>query len=175
MPQPGNPPSARPVVTIAPVRVPSAVDQPQWLVRLPDESFALLEQERWASALRDEIRASLVEELKARYGVIDARTTLPGTTSDLRLEIDVARFESAPGREARLEGSWVLSSPATADRRNAVIRCDFSFSEPLEAGLPAVAVGHRRAVVRLANAVGDTIGAFRIAENPSCAAPTAKP
>src|ERR1700716_3168965 len=44
------------VVRLEPIRVPAQVDQPQWLVQLGDDSMALLEQERWASPLRDEFQ-----------------------------------------------------------------------------------------------------------------------
>ena len=49
-------PAAPMVVVLEPIRMPSQVDQPQWLVQLPDGSLASLEQERWASPLRDEFR-----------------------------------------------------------------------------------------------------------------------
>jgi uncharacterized lipoprotein YmbA len=50
-------------IVLEPIRVPAQVDQPQWLVRLPDDSLALLEQERWAAPLQDELRQALLEEL----------------------------------------------------------------------------------------------------------------
>jgi uncharacterized lipoprotein YmbA len=63
--------SGRPPVFVSldPIRLPAQVDQPQWLVRLPDESLASLEQERWASPLADELRQALLEQLAARFGV----------------------------------------------------------------------------------------------------------
>src|SRR5664279_1935015 len=54
------------VVELEAVRLPTQVDQPQWLVRLPDGSLAVLEQERWASSLRDELRDALLETLIVR-------------------------------------------------------------------------------------------------------------
>src|SRR6187551_2649502 len=62
------------VFRLEPIRLPAQVDQPQWLVQLGDESMAVLEQERWASPLRDELEQALLEELIVGQGAIDART-----------------------------------------------------------------------------------------------------
>src|SRR6476620_1597845 len=48
-------PAAGTVIVLEATRMPAQVDQPQWLVQVGD-SVALLEQERWASPLRDEFR-----------------------------------------------------------------------------------------------------------------------
>ncbi len=73
------------VVVLEPIRVPAQVDQPQWLVQLPQGSAALLEQERWASPLRDEFRQALLEELIVGQGVVDARTQ-PGVVAPPRVD-----------------------------------------------------------------------------------------
>ena len=62
------------VVDVLPVSVPPQVDQPQWLVRAPDDSLQMLEQERWAAPLRDEIRSAVAERLIARWGAVDLRS-----------------------------------------------------------------------------------------------------
>src|SRR6476620_9662208 len=61
----GAPAASGVVVRLEPIRVPAQVDQPQWLVQLGDDSMAVLEQERWASPLRDELREALLEDLAA--------------------------------------------------------------------------------------------------------------
>jgi len=92
-------------VVLEPIRVPAQVDQPQWLVEAGDGSVALLEQGRWASPLRDEFRQALLEELIVGQGAIDARTQPAGVGSALRISVDVRRFDSLLGREARIE-AW---------------------------------------------------------------------
>ena len=89
--------------------MPAQVDQPQWLVQLGDDSMAVLEQERWASPLRDEFRQALLEELIVGQGAIDARTQPAPGAAPWRIAIDVRRFDSLPGREARIEGSWTIT------------------------------------------------------------------
>jgi uncharacterized lipoprotein YmbA len=159
---PGQSPVA---ITLENIRLPAQVDQPQWLVRLPDDSLAVLEQERWASPLRDEFRQALLEELLSRYGVIDVRTRGTDRVPVIRVAVDVRRFDSIPGREARTEGSWSLLSSAANARAS---RCEWLLREPAVAGMPALAEAHRRAIVRLGDAIGDNLIRLRRGEPVSC-------
>lgn len=141
---------ALPAVLVDPIRIPTQVDQPQWLVRLADGSVAALEQERWAGPLRDEFRQALLEQLVRRHGAVDARSAGPSPAAYVRVSIELRRFESIPGQEARIEGFWAI----TPHRGGAVpLRCDWLISEAVGAGMPALAAGHRRAIVRLADAI----------------------
>jgi uncharacterized lipoprotein YmbA len=158
--------SAAPLaILLAPIRLPAQVDQPQWLIRLPDDSLALLEQERWASPLRDEFRDALLEELIVGFGAVEARGLPASAGAPLRVAVDVRRFDSLPGREARIEGSWSI---AAADPRAPASRCEWLIREPAAGSLPALAAAHRRAVVRLADAIGDGLVRARRGEAPAC-------
>ena len=136
------------------VAVPAQVDQAQWLVRMPDESLALLEAERWASPLRDELRHALLGVLVERHGAVDARSS-PGDAAPWRIDVDVRRFESAPGAEARSEGSWSATRRAPAAR----VTCSWAIREPIGDGMLALAAGHRRVVERLANSMAAALQA----------------
>jgi uncharacterized lipoprotein YmbA len=150
-------------LTLEPIRLPAQVDQPQWLVQLGDDSMAVLEQERWASPLRDEFQQALLEELIVGQGAIDARTQpAPGTVA--RVAIDVRRFDSLPGREARIQGSWTITG---SDARSAS-RCEWLMREPASGSFPALAAAHRRAVVRLGAAIGEALARLRRGEAAAC-------
>ena len=151
-------------IALEPIGVPAQVDQPQWLVRLPDESLAVLEQERWASPLRDELRQALLEELAVRYAAVEGRAAAAGAAAPLRIGLDLRRFDSIPGREARIEGAWTVSLGSAAPS----LRCDALVREAAPAGMPALAAAHRRAVVRLADAIGASLVALRSASSPAC-------
>lgn len=160
-------PAARGVaVVLEPVRVPAQVDQPQWLVQLGDDSMAVLEQERWASPLRDEFRQALLEELIVGQGAVDARTQPAAGAGAARVAVDVRRFDSLPGREARIEGSWTI---AGADARSGS-RCEWLIREPAAGSFPALAAAHRRAVARLGAAIGQALGRASRGEPASCPA-----
>ena len=152
-------------IGLEPIRIPAQVDQAQWLIRLPDEALAVLEQERWASPLRDEFQQALLEELIVGQGAIDARTQpAPGTVA--RVAIDVRRFDSLPGREARIQGSWTITG---SDARSGS-RCEWLIREPASGSFPALAAAHRRAVVRLGAAIGEALARMRRGEAASCPA-----
>jgi len=153
------------VFRLEPIRLPAQVDQPQWLVQLGDESMAVLEQERWASPLRDELEQALLEELIVGQGAIDARTQpAPGTVA--RVAVDVRRFDSLPGREARIQGSWTITG---SDARSSS-RCEWLIREPAAGSFPALAAAHRRAVSRLGAAIGQALGRLRRGEAAGCPA-----
>jgi len=154
-----------PRILLEPVHVPAQVDQPQWLVRLPDESLALLEQERWASPLRDEFRLALREILTRRFGAVESRGAGEGAPV-WRIRVDVSRFESLPG-EARIDATYALT-PSTAT--TAALRCSMFLREVAGAGMPALAEAHRHAVARLGEAIGQALLAIQRDPHASCPA-----
>ncbi|MEO7055234.1 MAG: PqiC family protein [Caldimonas sp.] len=153
-------------VVLEPIRLPAQVDRPQWLVRLPDGSLALLEQDRWASPLGDEMRQALLETLSARYGIAEARNA-PGTTP-LRVALDVRRFDSVPGQEALIEGSWTIVS---GEGGKSSKRCEWSYREPAAPGLQPLAAAHRRAWAKLGDAIGAGLVQASRHETVGCVAP----
>ncbi len=153
-------------IVLEPIRVPAQVDQPQWLVRLPDGSLAVLEQDRWASPLRDEMRQSLLEALNVRYGVVEARNA-PGKVP-LRVVLDVRRFDSVPGQEARIEGSWTI---VWGEGGKFSRRCEWSYREPVTAGMQPLAAAHRRAWARLGDAIGEGLARASRSDVVACPAP----
>lgn len=156
-------------IVLEPVRAPTQVDQPQWVVRLGDDSLAVLEQERWASALPDEFRAALLEELIVGHGAVDARTQPAPAAPPWRIAIDVRRFDSLPGREARIEGSWTIQGAGTG--RAASSRCEWLYREPASGAMAALAAAHRRAIARLADALALSLAQAARGEMPTCPAP----
>ncbi len=169
MPAPSS--TARPVAAagslaweVLPVAIPAGVDQPQWVVRTADGSLAVLEQERWIAPLGEEVRAAVTERLTQVVGAPTA-STLPGRR--WRIRIDVQRFESAPGREARIEATWTLASDAEAATP---LRCHSEFVQPLAAsGYLALAKGHQQAASQLADAIASTLKAVVAGQAATCA------
>ncbi len=136
-------------IDLPPVGVPAAVDQPQWVVRLPDDTLRILEQEQWVSPLRAELRAALFERLAQRFAAVDART-VPSAQA-VRVKVDVQRFESIAGKEVWLDSVW--SAQADVGKAQALV-CHSSVHESAPGDLTALAAAHRRAVVRLADQIG---------------------
>lgn len=162
-----SPVGAAPVVPtweLLPVTVPTQVDQPPWVVRLPDDTLAVLEQERWISPLADEVRAALAQHL---------RQTLPpevtGSTTAMprwRVAVEVLRFESLPGRLARLDAQWLLRAIEGSSAPG--LRCQASFSQPAPGGYAALAAAHRAALVQLGDAISAGLVALDKGGAPVC-------
>jgi uncharacterized protein len=140
-------------VDLGPVGVPPAVDQQQWVVRLPDDSLRILEQEQWVAPLRDELRAALFDRLAQRFAAVDVRA-MP-SAEFLRVKVDVQRFESIAGREVWLDAVW--SVQPTARAAPAPLVCRSSVREPVNGDVPALAAAHRAAVQKLADQIGQRL------------------
>lgn len=144
---------------LLPVAVPVQTDQAPWLVRLPDDSLAVLEFERWAAPLGDEIRAALAERIRrAALFIVQP--------AGWRVGVDIQRFESAPGRYARIDVEWaVQGGDASAVR----LRCRNSIEQkPANASYAALAEAHRAALERLGDALAAAIQALDKGTPPAC-------
>ena len=134
---------------LLPVTVPVQVEQPQLVVRLPDDTVALLEEDRWIAPVADEIRAAV--GLRIAQQVAEAEgagvATAPGVaTKRWLLAIEVQRFDSAVGRQARLDAVW---SVRTADSAVPALRCRSALAQAVGAGVPALAAAQRALVAQL--------------------------
>lgn len=195
---PAPPPaSARPLrVVIGPVAVPAALDQPQWLVREPDDSLRLLEQDRWAGPLGEEFRGALRESLRRRWAATDALPSAGGGPA-WRVTVDVLRLDARPGVDSLLEARWVVQAPqasvpampsAPAPGPASALRsapadvvstlsaalsasCSTRLREPVQGDGPAaLAAAHRRAVARLADDIGRQLQAMAGGAGAACVA-----
>lgn len=162
-------------VVVAPVTVPAAVDQPQWLVRRGDDTLQALEEDRWASPLRDELRAALRDGLAARWGVVDGQVAAavgaPPAPPSWRVVVELLRLDARPSRDTLLEARWQILPP----RAVAPLVCDFRVREPVQGdGTVPLAEAHRRAVARLTDDIGRQLRALAGGASAVCAgAPTA--
>ena len=152
---------ASPVVSrwdLLPVTVPAQVDQPQWVVRMPDQTLAVLENERWAAPLPDEIRAALAERLRlAPSAAVQARSW--------RIAVDVQRFDSVPGRFARLQVEWSLRE---TDGGTIRMRCRQGFEQAAGNSYPALAAAHRALVQQLGDVLAGALRRLDAGGSPGC-------
>lgn len=83
-------------IQVEQVSVPPQVDRTQMVIRQGNSGLAILETEWWGASLADELHSSLGEQLST-----------PGAPK-LLLRVDVQRFDSVPGRYARMDVQWRL-------------------------------------------------------------------
>ena len=154
----------QPAWELLPVVVPAQVDQPQWVLRLGDDSLAVLENERWIAPLGDEIRAALVERIGAALSA-GTPVALPAGGRAWRLGVEVRRFDSAPARYARLEVEWSLRA---RDGSANLLRCRGVYEQAVSGGFPALAAGHRTALAQLGDALATALEAAAAGTPLSC-------
>lgn len=153
-------------VDVLPVKVPEQVDHAQWVVRQPDDSLLMLEQDRWAAPLQDELRSAVVERLGSQWGAVDVRSVAMPATPVWRIRLDVQRFESIPSREARIESTWSVSSTQGG---GATLVCTSVLREDVAgAGIAPLAAAHRQAVARLADEIGQRLKAMQSGTGATC-------
>jgi uncharacterized lipoprotein YmbA len=127
-------------VQIERIAVPPGQDRAEWLVRDGQGALHLLEQQRWAGPLPDELRAALVAGLSLQGVRVGGDTAAP------RLAVEVHRFESTLGGGAVQEVVWTLHGVGGA----APLQCLRRSREPAPGGYDGLAEAHRRAWQRLA-------------------------
>jgi len=138
---------------MGPVTIPAQLDQPQWLVRLPDDSMRLLEQERWAGPLADELQAAIGDALARGLGAPGLPRPASGKT--WRVRLDVQRLELAPARHAVLVVDWSASSGGTPE-----LRCRDVQQRSVVAGPDALAAAQRAAVAQLGERIAAALAAL---------------
>ncbi|MBA5607300.1 membrane integrity-associated transporter subunit PqiC [Duganella sp. FT3S] len=134
--------------------VPPQVARSQLVVTSGAGRIDLLEQERWAAPLGAELGQALSLALTARLGAIDVfRTPTPEHAAIYRISTSVQRFESAPGQYALLDVVWSVRLAGSPK----VLTCRSELKEQVAPGYDALVAGHRRAVGRLADAIGAAV------------------
>jgi uncharacterized protein len=145
-------------VAVGPVSVPDMVDRPQLVLRAAANQVTLAEQSRWAEPLRTAIprvvAGNLAQELP------DARLSVyPQAASDgadLRVWIDIRRFDSTPGEGVLVEALWTVRAKDDARSGGSVVR------EPaLGKDHEALVGAHTRALAAVSRDIAEAIHSFR--------------
>ncbi len=172
----GTSPTSAPIrLVITPIQIPAAVDRPQWLVRRADDTLQMLEEDRWAAPLADELKAAIRARLSSRWNVVDASLPLSGTTAAegfaWRLVLEVLRLDARPALDAQLEARWTLLAPQA---RSAAVPCSLRVVEPVQGqGTLPIAEAYRRATLRLADRIGAELRSGERSGVPTCGAAAA--
>ena len=134
------------------VHTPPQLNRAELMVRTGPTEVTLLDNEKWASPVNDEIKDALRLELQGRLGRMAG---LRPAFAKLTLDIDVQRLEAEFGRYALLEASWSATSSATGQRSNdARMRtCTFQADEKIDAGYAEMVEGYQREIAALADAI----------------------
>ena len=140
------------------VHVPPQLNRAELMVRTGPTEVTLLENERWASPVRDEIKDALRLELQRR---LDRMSGLLPAFAKLTLDIDVQHLEAEFGQYALIEASWSATLSAAGERSatgqlsngERVTTCTFRADEKIHAGYAGIVEGYQREIAALADAI----------------------
>ncbi|MED5620659.1 PqiC family protein [Ideonella sp. BN130291] len=150
----------------SPVVVPSQVDQPQVVLRNPDGTVQVMEQQRWVAPLADEWRDAIAERLARRLGAIDvSRLANASEAPMVRLQLELQRFDSVPGGQAVQQALWSLRRPGEAA---AALTCQVAAAEAGGNSVATLAAAHRRVAMRLADGMAAALQALQQGRPASC-------
>jgi uncharacterized protein len=153
------------VIDVRIVLTPRQLNRAELMVRTGPSEVTLLENERWASPVSDEIKEALRLELKRR---------LPrGFTyayARLTLDIDVQRLEAELGRYALIEASWRATLFSMGERSNGAptIACTFQANEKIQPGYAGMVEGYQRQIGALADAIVAALTSPAGGSDPAC-------
>lgn len=105
-------------IVIGPVALPERVDRPQIVTLTGEHSVHASDFNRWAEPLKVAFPRQLAADLGRELG--STRVRIQGQESaveaDLRIEVDVLRFEAALGESAVVEAIWTLKRKGEVPR-----------------------------------------------------------
>lgn len=144
-------------VGIGPVTLPEVLDRPQIVTRPNPQQVALDEYHRWGGSLKGDFPLVLAEDIAGRLGT-DRISLYPWQKRDrpdLRVAVDVLRFDGRLGEAVELVALWSVTPDGDDDRstaHRAAIRIPVSGG-----GYEAYVEAQSRAVAALAQAIARTV------------------
>lgn len=160
---------AAPAIDIRAVDIPPELNRADLVARSGPTEITLLENERWASPLRDEIKEALRLALRRRLAPTGA---VSRSFTTLTLDIDVHRFEAEIGRYAHLEVSWRAVLWGEEGSKGKQGRsCIFRADERIPPGYAGMVEGYQRGIAQLADAIVVALTRFASGEDAACETP----
>jgi uncharacterized protein len=155
------------VVEVRVTHIPQQLQHSELMVRTSPTAVTLLENERWASPVKEEIKESLRLELQQRL----ARSAGLGSVyAKLSLELDVQQLEAQFAQRAWLEASWratlIPADPKSTDTRTAT--CTFHAEQEIPGGYDAIVEAYQRDIAALADAIVAMLGNLNNATEVAC-------
>lgn len=145
-------------ILLGPVTLPEIVDRPQLVIRAAGNQVEIIDTSRWAQPLKGETARVLAANLAGDLGTL--RVFLPGQgmtfDPDIRVAVDILRFDSRPGSDATLEALWTVrrKEGGTPLSGRSVVR------EAVQGdGFDPLLAAHGRALARISHDIAEAIRA----------------
>ena len=142
-------------VGLGPVTLPEMVDRPQLVLRTSAHRVVLAETHRWAGPLKIELARVLADNLTALLGSrsIPSYPQRGADHAEVRVSVDVQRFESILGKTAAIDAVWTVHWANGTQRTDSA-----SVQEPVsDESYDALVAAHSRALITLSKNIASTI------------------
>ncbi|TDN58948.1 PqiC family protein [Paraburkholderia sp. BL10I2N1] len=156
------------LIDVLSVGIPSNLDQAQLVVRQGTNGVTVLDGERWASPLGDEVHGALSAELTQRLGTQNiAGLPQPSGKPVMRIKVQIRRFDAWPGQRVQLDANWSLG--LAGDAANSRLVCSGHFDEPADVSYSGMVTAQQRAIAVLAARIDADARRWERSRNPGCA------
>lgn len=156
-------------IELAPVAVPERLARPQMVLTKPGGQSAeleLLEQYRWTSSFENEMRDALSAGITNRLGAVDvSKSGRSQGQAVWRIAVQLRQFDAIENTRVDAAFSWTARRSDTG----AHAACQWSGSEPVGAGMDALAQGAQRVTDRAAQMIARHLAA--LAADPASPCP----
>ncbi|MCX5540470.1 PqiC family protein [Paraburkholderia sp. CNPSo 3076] len=141
-------------IDIRPVQVPPSVARSQLVVQVNATQVKVLEDDRWASSLPDEIRYALIAGVSQEADGPGAKAVMRNEDDPVyQVAVDVQRFESWPSSHVLVDVVWTVGASPGAE----TLTCHSVVSEPVPDGYQAIVLGHRHAISAVAGQIAEVV------------------
>jgi uncharacterized lipoprotein YmbA len=165
-PKNAKPPRATFLIEVRPVGVPAQADR-QPLALRRGSTISLIENERWAAPLGDELRSAMSVRLTQELGTEDIGDH--AVSSDIpvvRIRIDVQRFDAVFADYVSIDITWTMRS-ARGDRHDVV--CSSEQRVAVASGYDALVEGYQQLLDGLAANIASSARRLMDGSSRSCA------
>lgn len=153
-----QPATAIPSIGLGPITLPDVVDRPQFVLRTGANKVLIAEEYRWAEPLKSEIPRVIAENL-SKLLVVKQVWSYPQSaaeTAEVRVLVDVQRFDSAPDEAVTIDASWTVQrKPGEPISGRSLVREAASGS-----GHDVLAAAHSRALATVSRDIAAAIRAL---------------
>jgi hypothetical protein len=132
---PAGPPAIHVILNVV---VPALVDRREMVINTSSDRVSILEHERWASPLADQVSQTLARDIEARRAdvLVGDRSFDQASAANVKIKVDVVRMSAQKDGRAVLEAHWhLIDAAAKADEIGSG-----EFSAPLDGGAEYAAV-----------------------------------
>jgi uncharacterized lipoprotein YmbA len=149
------------------VHTPPQLKRAELTIRTGPTEVTILDNERWASPVTDEIKDALRLELQRRLG---SATGWRPAFAKVTLDVNVQRLEAQLGRSSLLEASWsaTLSGAVPQSTGAPAITCTFQAVEKIATGYAGMIEGYQREIAGLAEAIAAVLTSSANGVDASC-------